>query len=558
LHKTIPYYLSLSFAVLLLVDGAEVARAQGLLSATKSSQPAALTDALGRQTPQSAMLGFLQACHARDYDRAAAYLDLRRLSTAQRHAQGEHLAQQLEDVLDDDGRFDPNHMSRSPEGDRGDGLAANLERIDSFEVKGRPIDLYLERVELQQGMQVWLFSSDSVAALPEVYKAQSESAFESRLPEPLVSWQFMGTPIWRLIALAILILVLVFVSSILSRLALALLRLVAARTKRLAGLGHLGLLAGPVRWIISVILFRAGMVFIGTSALLRVYMDRGLALIFFLAVAWLIARILDLVAHRLQSAMNARQRAVSSSVVPLGNRVIKVIVVLFAVTAILGSWGYNTTAILAGLGVGGIAIALAAQKTIENFFGGVSVISDRPVLVGDYCSFGNRSGTVEDIGLRSTRLRTPDRTLITVPNGEFSTMTIENFAKRDKIFFHPTLNLRRDTTAEQIREVLASVAEIFRANPKIEIGKMPVRFTGIGTYSLDIETNAYVLTADYDEFLRIQQDLLLKILGAVEQAGASLAVPTQASILSYRDGIGLPPAPENSPAGPVAAEIPKS
>ena len=116
---------------------------------------------------------------------------------------------------------------------------------------------------------------------------------------------------------------------------------------------------------------------------------------------------------------------------------------LLAILGVLSYWGYNTTTILAGLGVGGLAVALAAQKTLENLFGGISVIGDRPVLVGDECRFGDRTGIVTDIGLRSTRIRTPDRTVIIVPNGQFSSMTLENISQRDKIWFHPTLNLRR-------------------------------------------------------------------------------------------------------------------
>src|SRR5262249_27985445 len=155
-------------------------------------------------------------------------------------------------------------------------------------------------------------------------------------------------------------------------------------------------------------------------------------------------------------------------------------------TAVIGSWGYNTSTILAGLGIGGIAIALAAQKTIENLFGGVAVVSDKPVTVGDFCKFGDRVGTVEDIRLRSTRIRTLDRTVVSVPNSEFSSMVLENYSKRDKVWFHPTLNLRRDTTPNQVRNILESIRSILADHPKVETGTLPVRFIGAGSYSLDI------------------------------------------------------------------------
>jgi MscS family membrane protein len=236
-------------------------------------------------------------------------------------------------------------------------------------------------------------------------------------------------------------------------------------------------------------------------------------------------------------------------VLPLASRVLKITILLLMVAALLSNWGYNTTTIVAGLGVGGIAIALAAQKTIENFFGGVAVVSDRPVTVGDFCKFGDRMGTVEDIGLRSTRIRTLDRTLVTVPNGQFSSMTLENFERRDKMLFHFMLNLRRDTKPDQVRTLLASISKTLTEHPKLETGPLPVRFVGVGTYSLDLEIFAYVLTRNGDEFLQIQQDLYLWILDAVEAAGTALALPTQASI-TYSYGNALQ---QNGVASPQEA-----
>jgi MscS family membrane protein len=219
---------------------------------------------------------------------------------------------------------------------------------------------------------------------------------------------------------------------------------------------------------------------------------------------------------------------------PPRQAVLKLSLFLFAILGVLGVWGYNTSTILAGLGVGGLAVALAAQKTIENLFGGISVIGDRPVLVGDVCRFGDHVGTVMHIGLRSTRIRTPDRTIISVPNGQFSSMSLENISGRDKIWFHPTLNLRRDTTSDQMLQVLASFREILTGHPKVETGTIPVRFIGVGAYSLDVEVVVYVTTSDYDEFLAVQQEMLLKMLQAVEHAGTALAVPLQESFASQR------------------------
>jgi MscS family membrane protein len=211
-------------------------------------------------------------------------------------------------------------------------------------------------------------------------------------------------------------------------------------------------------------------------------------------------------------------------------RVAKISLFAIAILATLSHWGYNTNAILAGLGVGGLAVALAAQKTLENLFGGVSVITDRPVLVGDACRFGDKVGTVEEIGLRSTRIRTAERTLVSVPNSQFSTMTLENLAARDRFWFHHRLRLRGDAKTDQIQAVMSGVEGLLRDHPKVDAGILPLRFTAISNYSFEIEILAYVTTADEDEFNKIQTELLMKILEIVEAAGTGFAVPVQATI----------------------------
>jgi MscS family membrane protein len=289
-------------------------------------------------------------------------------------------------------------------------------------------------------------------------------------------------------------------------------------------------LAGPLRLLVVVAGFRAGMEFIGPSALLRLYLGRVLAFLFSIGVAWAAMRLVEVTTDRIRFVLAADHENISSSILPLVNKMSKIVIAVVTVTVILSNWGYNTTTVLAGVGVGGLAVALAAQKTLENLFGGVAVISDRPVLVGDTCRFGDRTGDVEDIGLRSTRIRTPDRTLVTVPNGQFSSMTLENLSRRDKIWFHPTLRLTRETSPAQIRQLLDSISGLLDSNPKVDAGGRSVRLAAVGAYSLDFDVSAYILTSDDDEFSRVQQELLLGILEAVEAIGTRLALPTQASI----------------------------
>jgi MscS family membrane protein len=382
----------------------------------------------------------------------------------------------------------------------------------------------LEQVELRPRFRVWLVSAGSVALIPKAHQAVAETPFEKKLPQRLVTFEILDTPVWRWIALIAAAVVLWFVGGFLSW------ALVAAIRPLTDAPGF----RGPIRVALVVAGLRATMEFAPPATLSRTFVEHALAMSFFLAVAWAGAVVVDLVTERWRSRLDPRMQAVSYSVLPLGRQILKLSFFLIAILSVLSVWGYNTTTILAGLGVGGLAVALAAQKTIENLFGGISVIGDRPVLVGDVCRFGDRVGTVMHIGLRSTRIRTPDRTIISVPNAQFSSMELENISGRDKIWFHPTLNLRRDTNSEQLLEVLSSFRKILADQPKVETGKLPVRFIGVGRYSLDVEIDAYVKTSDYDEFLALQQELLLKMLQAVERSGTALAVPLQESFESQR------------------------
>jgi MscS family membrane protein len=415
-------------------------------------------------------------------------------------------------------------LSRNPEGDTADGLSAARERLDTFRVEGQTLELQLERAELSPGNHVWLVASDSLPLIPRAHQLVAETAFEKALPQFLVTFEILDTPVWRWIALVLMVLVLSMLTRVLA------LGLVAAVRPILDAPA----LRGPLRVLLAVAGFRVALELAPPATLSRLFIERALAMILALGLAWAGAVVVDLFAERWRVRLDPRLHGVSYSVLPLGRQILKLSLFLFAILGVVSAWGYNTSTILAGLGVGGLAVALAAQKTIENLFGGISVIGDRPVLVGDVCRFGNETGTVMRIGLRSTLIRTADRTIISIPNSQFSSMALENISRRDKIWFHPTLNLRRDTTSDQLLDVLSSLREILITHPKAEAGTLPVRFIGVGPYSLDVEVVAYINTADYDEFLALQQDLLLRMLQAVEKAGTALAVPLQESFKLQR------------------------
>ncbi len=206
--------------------------------------------------------------------------------------------------------------------------------------------------------------------------------------------------------------------------------------------------------------------------------------------------------------------------------ILRVVLVVAAILVLADLLEIPYQGVIAGLGIGGLAVALAAQSTLQNFISGITLYFDKPIAIGDYCRFGTREGTVEFIGMRSTRIRTLDRTLVTVPNSEFSNLQIENYAKRDRIFLNTTIQVRYETTPDQLRYLLAEIRRLLIAHPKVAADPLRVRFNGFGEYSLNINIFAYVLTNDRTEFLAIQEDLFLRMMELVDKAGAQFAFPS--------------------------------
>jgi MscS family membrane protein len=187
--------------------------------------------------------------------------------------------------------------------------------------------------------------------------------------------------------------------------------------------------------------------------------------------------------------------------------------------------------VLAGLGVGGLALALAAQPTLENLIAALTLHADRPVRVGDFCRFGDTLGIVEEIGMRSTRIRTLDHTLLSVSNADFSKGRVDNYSARRKIWYHPRIRLRYETTPDQVRHLLVEIRKLLSAHPRVLADPARIRFVGFGEYSLDLDVFAYIDTKDYGEYLEIAEDLNLRIMDVIKAAGTELAIPARLEYL---------------------------
>ncbi|WP_226574942.1 mechanosensitive ion channel family protein [Acuticoccus sediminis] len=266
-----------------------------------------------------------------------------------------------------------------------------------------------------------------------------------------------------------------------------------------------------------------------------------------LAVATIFA--FNVFAATIISTPRIKSESLDASLIRLSMRVLGIAVAGYIVFLGATRVGLPLYGVIAGLGVGGLAIALAVRPTLENFIGGIILYADRPVKVGDFCKFGDMLGTVETIGLRSTKIRGLDRTLVTVQNADFSQMSITNFTRRDSNLMNTMIGLRYETSPEQLRAIVGSIAEMLRADERVKSETVRVVFRGFGSYSLDVEIWTYVLSADWGTFLRIQEELLLKVMDIVRENGSAFAIPAQTTYL----GTDLPP--NTDPAALPAPEL---
>lgn len=257
--------------------------------------------------------------------------------------------------------------------------------------------------------------------------------------------------------------------------------------------------------------------------------------IMFLAGAWIVWRIAPVLAEAIIATPKINTESIDAYLIRICMRLLGIVVAAGLLAVGASQLGLPVYGILAGLGVGGLAIALAAQPTVENLIGGLSLFADKPIRVGDVCRYGTEEGTVEAIGIRSTRLRGGDRTLTTMPNGVLSKMPLVNLSQRDRMLIRSVIGLRYETSPEQLRYLLVKIREALLRHPKIQPDLVRVRFVGFGASSLDIELFAYVKTTKGPEFLSVREELFLQVMDIVNQSGTGFAFPSQ-TLYFGRDG----------------------
>jgi MscS family membrane protein len=492
-------------------------------------------DTLGRQTPRSMVAGLIGALAELDYDRAALYFDLPAATNNRQQLGAANQARAFHALLDDNGSLKPfATLSHAETGDLNDDLPAEQEDIGEVTLQGKKIPILLTRGQDGE-RQVWRISKDTLAQISAMTRQAPVAAQEPKQNELLVA----GAPLkdWGvLLGLGVLVFGGLWTISVI---AVTVMRKLVADPAASSGYRFVEAALPPLSLLIAVGVFYNWADQLPVSIVARQTLLRYTGIVTAIAVVWFGLRLIDGIAEIAVARMQRYQRRQIISVIILVRRAAKILLLMFAVIGILGTFGIDVTTGIAALGIGGIALALGAQKTVENLVGSLSIIADRPLQVGDFVKVGDVLGTVEDVGIRSSRIRTLDRTMVTVPNGDLSARQIENFALRDRFLFNPVIAIAYGTSSAKLKEALTIVQQVLAHDDKVAEGAR-ARLGNITDRSFNIEVFGYIDTPDFDTQVVIREALLLAIYEQLEAAGIKLAFPTQTILYAPQDKVAAP------------------
>jgi MscS family membrane protein len=508
----------------------------------ESSQEKQPEDPLGRKTPRATLTGFVRAASLGNLQQAREYLDIPSRISPEKV---DELVRQFQTLLDHSYTGDLDLLNNQELGSINDGLPDNLEDGGSLEVGDERLKITLVRSTHETLGPLWLVSSSTLNRIPEFYEKFEKFGVVEKVPAAWLKTKIFRLSLWQLISALVLLPVFYGISWLLIHGIISLYYLLKKAAGREVSPRH-PKAAKPLIYQLTLVLHYLALTRLGLPLLFRQYYQRVIYILGLVLLTWLFFILIDGLTSRLESKLRTSERLSIHSTLLMVGKILKAIVLAVLALTIIRSLGFNINAALATLGLGGIALAFAAQKSLENLFGGISLLSDRALQVGDLCRIGGTLGTVEDIGLRSTRLRTLDRTLLLVPNGSLSSDNIENFSRRDKFLCKHVLGLRYQTKPDQIRRLKKLIEDYLEENSKVSDEALRVRFFNFGASSLDLEIFVYILANTPDEFFAIQEQILFKILDFVEEVGTEIAYPSQTTYIG-RDSLLPaiePPKPE--------------
>ena len=484
-----------------------------------------IPDSFGRDTPRDTVQGFIAALGENDYLLASNYLNLSKADNPTT------IVRQFKQALDAGGRFQTDlQIDNTPEGNLTDQLPPSQENVGVIKVSDTSIPLLLERVVTKEGEQYWQFSSETLSSIPEAIENYEPTLVSRYTIASLEGKKLFDYQLADLVA-ALMITISSFLFTYIAVWLLYHLLAITYPRLRDVALPLPDKVILPLAVVIMALILSEVMVYAGVSVTLREPVNRFAEIASWVAITWLLLRIIDALFTRAVNLSYKKNHTERVSILGLLRKVVKALLLIFAVIVTFGNLGFDLTTGIAALGVGGLALALGAQKTIENLVGSVVVVADSPVRIGDYCKFGTYEGTVIDIGIRSSRVRTLTRTIVTVPNGDFSSMQIENFTSRDMFRFLHQLYIKR--TAD-INVVFKMVNHLDKFLDEHELTNQEWNQVNILELRQDcyiIQLQAYINATGIIEFYEKQDMLFVDLLMQVRQYDVEHALPTQQLIV---------------------------
>ncbi len=503
------------------------------LKTTQSEQSAEVwSDSYGRDTPRSTVQGFMSALSSEDTELASRYLDSAFLNKSK--VSNADIVAQFKQALDTGGRLEPLlQLSDAKEGDVGDLLPHDQEKVGSIRIADKSVDVLLVRKVDKDGNRYWQFAGETLANLPDVHSTGRTWASYFEI-EQLKGVKLFDFELSKIVALAVMVLLSLAVAYALVWLIFVISRWAFPRLtgKRFAISPNVIM---PIAIIVVAMLLSEIMLRAGVPVTIRTPVARLKEVVAWIATTWLAFRLIDGVFRRAEANSLKRNRPEQVSLLGLSRKLAKVFILILAIIIIFGNLGFDLTTGIAALGVGGLALAFGAQKTIENLIGSVVVVADRPVHVGDYCKFGTYEGVVIDIGIRSTRIRTLNRTVVTVPNGEFSALQIENFTARDMFYFLHNLFIKRTADLAEVERMIADL-QVFLASHSLtndEWNQVWIKELRQDCYV--IEMRAYINASGAQDFYAKQTQLALAVLKFLENYQVEHALPSQTVVLDDKN-----------------------
>ena len=306
---------------------------------------------------------------------------------------------------------------------------------------------------------------------------------------------------------------------------------VASRTSTKLDDQALAQIKRPLGWLINLLGFYLAAVVLRPppgllAALLLVLHTVGIVF-----VAWMLYNAVEVISLALNQFTQRTESQMDDQLVPLVKKILRVAIVIVTLVMIVQQWGYNVTSLIAGLGLGGLAFALAAQSTLANLFGSIMIFTDRPFTVGDWIKSEHGEGVVEEIGLRSTRVRTFSKSIISIPNADVASSPVENFSQMTLRRIKTTLALTYATTPAQMEFIVEGIKRLILDDEEMFHESFYVNFVEFGASSLDVMVYCFTRTTAWGEYMDVRQRLYLNIMRLVQEAGSSFAFPSRSLYL---------------------------